>query len=132
MNKMKSLFVQFIKFGFVGCLNTLLSLAIYYGMVYFKIHYMIATVTSYLGSSVLGYVLNRIWVFKAKNTKVASSALKYYIVYASSLLINMGCMYLWVDLLNLSKYLAPIFTLCVTVPYNYIFSRLWVFKRNTK
>lgn len=128
LQKYKKIFIQFIKFGFVGCLNTIFSLAIYYVMVYFKINYMAATVVSYLVSSVIGYALNRIWVFKAKNTKVSSSALKYYIVYGSSLLINIGCMYLWVNILGLSKYIAPILTLCITVPFNYIFSRLWAFK----
>lgn len=37
-------------------------------------------------------------------------------------------MYLWVDVLHISKYLAPILTLFVTVPYNYLFSKFWVFK----
>lgn len=119
---------QFIKFGLVGGINTLVSLAIYYILVYFRINYMVATVTGYIGSSVIGYILNRTWVFKAQNTKVAKSAVKYYIVYGASLLINMGCMYLWINMLNLSQYLAPILTMCITVPFNYIFSKIWVYK----
>lgn len=121
---------QFIKFGIVGGINTVVSLAIYYLMVYFGVDYIIATVTGYIGSSVIGYMLNRIWVFKAQNTKVMNSALKYFIVYGTSLLINMGCMYLWIDVLHLSQYIAPILTLCITVPFNYVFSKLWAFKEN--
>ncbi len=120
MRKFKQLLIQFIKFGFVGCLNTLFSLAIYYLLLHFGISYMPATAAGYVGSAVLGYILSRVWVFQAKQVKIASSALKYAIVYGVSLLINMGCMYLWVDVLHLSEYIAPILTLCITVPFNFI------------
>lgn len=120
--------IQFIKFGLVGGVNTLLSLVVYYVMVYLGVNYMASTITGYLGSSVVGYVLNRVWVFKAQNIKVANSALKYLIVYGISLFINMGCMYLWIDIVHLSQYMAPILTMCITVPFNYISSKLWAFE----
>ena len=37
-------------------------------------------------------------------------------------------MYTFVDLLHISDKLAPILVLFFTIPYNYIFSKLWVFK----
>ena len=128
---MKSI-IQIIKFGLVGATNTIVSLLVYYIMIYFNISYMAATVSGYISSSIVGYVLNRIWVFKAKSTKIANSVIKYYIVYGISLLINMGCMFLWIDVLHLSEYVAPILTLCITVPFNYVLSKLWVFKKDTR
>ena len=124
---MKTL-VQFMKFGMVGVINTLASLVIYYILIYMKVNYMVATVAGYIISSVVGYLLNRRWVFHAHNTKLSSSVIKYYLVYGTSLLINMGCMYFWVDVLQLSQIIAPILTLCITVPYNYLPSKFWTFK----
>ncbi|MBU3143463.1 GtrA family protein [Clostridium sp. CF012] len=123
--------LQFIKFGFVGASNTLISLAIYYTLVYININYIVANALGYITSSICGYFLNRKWVFKESKEKTSKSVIKYYIVYASSFLINILCMYIWVDVLEISKIIAPILTMGITVPYNFIFNKIWVFKNNS-
>lgn len=122
---------QFVKFGIVGGTNTIISLLIYYLMVYWGISYLPATITGYFSSSIIGYILSRLWVFRAYTSKLFSSTIRYYIVYISSLLINVTTMYLWVDLIGLSKYIAPVLTLIITVPYNFVLSKFWVFKEKT-
>jgi putative flippase GtrA len=122
--------IQFIKFGLVGGVNTLVSLIVYYVMICLSVNYMVSTITGYLASLGVGYILNRGWVFKAQDTKVANSALKYLIIYGASLIINMVCMYIWIDIVFLSRYIAPILTLCITIPFNYIFSKFWAFRRS--
>ena len=118
---------QFIKFSFVGVSNTLISFAIYYALVYININYMIANIVGYIISSIWGYFLNRRWVFKGSKEKTTKSLIKYYIVYGSSFLINILCMYIWVDVLNISKTIAPILTMVITVPYNFILNKIWAF-----
>ena len=122
----KNEIVKLIKFGMVGVLNTFNSLWIYYLLISFHSNYLLATILGYIISSIIGYFLNKIWVFKEK-TKSKKSLIRYYIVYLSSLGLNVLLMYLWVDCLNLSDKIAPILTLLITVPYNFIFSRLWIF-----
>lgn len=126
MKKIKSVLNQFIKFGIVGAVNTISSWIIYYTLLYFHIHYIVSTTIAYILSSIIGFVLNRIWVFKSKN-KVSSSLIKYIITYGSSFFLNIGLMYLFVDIIGVSDRIAPILVLLFTIPYNYIFSRLWVF-----
>ena len=128
MSKYYKLLKQFIKFGIVGVINTVSSWAFYYPLIFINVEYKIATTIAYILSSIIGYVLNNGWVFK-KNVYDSNSVLRYYIVYGSSFFLNIGCMYLWVDVLHLSTYIAPILTLFITVPYNFIFSRLWVFTK---
>ena len=125
---MKKTFKQFIKFGIVGCINTFSSWVFYYPLLFLGLDYRICTTIAYILSSIIGYILNKKWVFK-KNVYDSNSVLKYYIVYGSSYIINMAAMYLWVDVLNLSDLIAPVLTLFITVPYNFIFSRLWVFTK---
>lgn len=121
-------FILLIKFSLVGVVNTISSLMIYYTLLYFNIHYNIAIILGYIGSSVIGYFLNRIWVFQARKNSFSSSLVKYYIVYISALLLNLICMHLWIETLNISNKLAPLLTLCITIPYNFLLSKLWVFK----
>lgn len=131
INIFKFKFMQFIKFGFVGAVNTLTSLAIYYLLVLIDIDYILSTIIGYVISSIVGYILNKLWVFKSKGDKVYRSIIKFYVIYGFSLLLNVGCMYLWINILSLTKYIAPVLTLCITIPFNFIFSKMWVFKSNT-
>lgn len=128
MNKIKSFFGQFIKFGIVGVINTVSSWIFYYSLLFLGVHYIISTTIAYILSSIIGFTLNKIWVFKSKN-KVSSSLLKYIVTYGSSYLLNVGVMYLLVDIIGISDKIAPLLVLFVTVPYNYVFSKLWVFKK---
>ena len=130
---MKNLIKQFLKFGIVGVINTVSSWIIYYSLIAININYLIATTVGYILSSILGYMLNNLWVFKYKSKKkMDGSILRYYAVYISSYLINLGCMYLLVDIMNISDKIAPILVLCVTVPYNFVFSKLWIFSQKRK
>lgn len=131
IDKLKDLFKQFFKFGIVGVINTLSSWAFYYTFLFFNVHYIAATTIAYILSSIIGFTLNKLWVFKNKN-KIRSSIFKYIITYGSSYLLTVGLMYLFVDVLNISDKIAPILVLFFTVPYNYVFSKLWVFKDKSK
>ena len=127
---MKKLIIQFFKFGIVGVINTVSSWIVYYSLLFVNIQYLVATTIAYFTSSIIGYFLNKIWVFKKnKEKKDNSSIVRYYIVYISSYFLNLGCMYLLVDILGISDKIAPILVLFVTVPYNFIFSKLWIFKQ---
>lgn len=120
--------LQFIKFGFVGASNNLIYFAIYYVLIYLNTNYLIANILGYTISSVWGYILNKKWVFKESTEKTSKSVIKYYIVYGSSFLINISFMYFFVDVFNFSKIIAPILTMFITVPYNFIFNKVWTFK----
>lgn len=125
--KAVKLIKQFFKFGIVGCINTFSSWIFYYSLLFIKVHYLVATTIAYILSSIIGFILNKSWVFEKKVYNYRS-ILKYYVVYGSSYLINIGCMSLFVEVMHISEMFAPILTLFVTVPYNYLFSRIWVFK----
>lgn len=128
MNNLLLKTVQFIKFGLVGFSNTIISLLVYYILIYLGISYLIANIAGYIISSLTGYVFNKIWVFKDAKRSIANSMIRYYVVYCSSFLINVSTMYLWVDIINIQKTIAPLLTLIITIPYNFIFSKYWTFK----
>lgn len=119
---------QFIKFSFVGASNTLICFLIYYALVFLNVNYIIANISGYITSSIWGYILNKKWVFKESAEKTTKSIIKYYVVYGSSFCINILCMYVFVEVLNISKIIAPILIICITVPYNFLFNKIWAFK----
>lgn len=119
---------QFLKFGLVGLSNTLISYVTYAALVYISIHYQVANIVAFIISSLSGFLLNRSWVFQAKQSSFYKQIVKYYIVYGSSLLLSMGLSYVWVEVMHINVYLAPLLNLFITVPYNYLLNKVWAFR----
>ncbi len=124
--------IQLIKFGCVGISNNLIFFAIYYICLAFNVNYLTANIFAYSISSLSGYILNKIWVFRRNKEKTSRKIVKYYIIYGSAFLINVLSMYILVDILVISAIVAPIITMCITVPYNFVLNKLWIFKDNRK
>ena len=59
--------------------------------------------------------------------------LKTYLSYAvTGLLLACIMSWLWVDVLNVSKLIAPLLNLVISVPVNFILNKLWAFKSSDK
>lgn len=123
VNFIKNNLSQIIRFGIIGLFNTCSSLIIYYVLLYLDFNYLLANLIAYFVSCFISYRFNKDFVFKS----VYGNKVKYYLVYGSSFVINMVCIYIWIEVLNITKEIAPIITLCITVPYNYLFSKFWTF-----
>lgn len=119
---------QFIKFGLVGCSNTVISLAIYYVLVYFKINYIIANIVGFIVSVLNAYYWNSKYVFKSNNNNKKSKIIKTYCSYGLTFLLSNGLLYFQVDILGISKIIAPIVSLLVTIPTNFLLNKFWTFK----
>lgn len=124
---------QFVDFSTVGVINLILSNAIYIGCVYIGIYYQISNQISYWLSVLNGYILNKLWVFSKQSSKKSpAQAIKYFAVYGFNFVLGIFLLWLYVDVLHISKYLAPIVSIPITIPLNYCLNRFWVFKKNKK
>ena len=119
---------EFIQFGIVGCSNTIISLVIYYGLIAININYIIAYSIGFIISVLNSYYWNNKYVFKNKKNNVKSKLLKSYIAYGATFLLSNGLLYLQVDILHLSELIAPLISLCITIPLNFLLNKYWTFK----
>ena len=126
----KETILSFVRFCIVGASNTAISLIIYYILIALNINYLIAISAGYILSSITGYFLSKIWVFKKGQSRIANSIFKYYILYGSALILNLICMHLFVQGLNIPNTVAPIITIVITTIYNFFLSKYWVFKKS--
>lgn len=125
--KLKNLFIQFFKFGIVGISNTLISLATYYLLVYLGVHYIIANTAGFLLSVCNAFYWNSKYVFKNSNETKGRAFIKVFLSYGGSFLLSTFIIFVLVDLLSISEWLAPILRLIVTVPLNFVVNKLWAF-----
>lgn len=124
-------FSQFIKFGFVGVLNNIISYGIYILLVALNINYIVANIIGFSVSVVNSYYWNSKYVFEQTQKRNRwRTFIKTYISYATTGIILNGILLIaWVELLSVSQYVAPILNLIVTVPVNFLLNKLWAYKK---
>lgn len=122
-------FEQFIKFGIVGISNTVISLAVYYLLLHFGVHYIIAYTAGFLLSVCNAFYWNNKYVFKDKQeTSLVKAFFKVLASYGFSFLFSLGLMSVLVELLNIPSVIAPVRKMAVTIPLNFVLNKVWAFK----
>lgn len=133
--------VQFVKFGIVGLSNTVVSYVIYIVslMLFQKLDvlknsdYLVAQIIAFVLSVLWSFYWNNKYVFTAEESEkrnMFQTLVKTYISYAfTGLFLNSILSLLWVELLHMSKLIAPIINLLVSVPINFFMNKFWAFKK---
>lgn len=115
-----------------GVLSTIVNWAAYIVCSrLFHLHYMPSTVVAFIVGVVFAYLVNKIMVFKSKDFSV-STICKEFIVFTTgrvaTLLMEMGMMFVFVDLCHLYDLVAKFICLIFVTIANYLISKLLVFK----
>lgn len=128
-DKMWESLEQFIKFGLVGCLNAIVTLVIYDFIIIVagENMYLIAQTIGYIGGIFNSYFWNSRFVFQGRKRKVNSFA-KMCICYGSTYFIQMGLLYVFVEIFHWSSFLAPIIAIIITTPINFVLNKMWAFR----
>ena len=134
---MKDSFIQFIKFGIVGLSNTVIGYGIYVISLYvFRKFSLFANIDIYVAQFIM-FLLSVLWsfywnkkkVFVKSRESIFKSLVKTYITYGfTTFLLSEVLLVLWVRVFNINEYIAPIFSLIITVPLNFIIQKFWVFR----
>lgn len=132
-------FFQFVKFCMVGVTNTFVSYFINVLTLFllsgYKLSYdyYIANVVAFLISVYWSFCLNSRFVFTEGRRSKVKTLLKSYMSYAlTGIVINNILSTLWVGVLGVSKYIAPMFNLLIAVPINFLMNKKWAYKSDTK
>lgn len=129
---------QFIKFGIVGFTNNVIFyimnviVLFFFKPVHFAWDYIIANIAGFFVSVLWSFYWNNKYVFvrqEGENRSLGKTLLKTYIAYGfTGIVLNNVLSYVWIDVLGMSKYIAPLINLFLTVPVNFILNKLWAFK----
>jgi len=119
---------KMVKYGLVGLLGTALHFGALLVLVEaLRMHPVPASAAGFILVVIVSYLLNRKWTFQA-TASGWKPLLKYLIVSASGLLINISILYVTVDLLQW-HYLIGQSLVVVAVPLsNFAFNYYWTFQ----
>lgn len=137
-NMIRNLFNKYreiIMYLIFGVLTTVVSLAVYYLLVYTILNpdnafeLQIANIISWIAGVAFAYVTNRSVVFQSNNKNKAKEATSFVLARVVTLVMDMIIMFVGVTLLHGNDKILKLISQVVVIVSNYIFSKLFVFKK---
>lgn len=130
---------EIINYLIFGILATIVSIGVKYALLFTileasnALELQLSVIISWIAAVLFAYFTNRTFVFKSKNKNKLKEFVSFIIARLSTLLLEMFIMWFFVTLLKLNSNLyVIIFTLisqAAVIIGNYIFSKLFVFKK---
>lgn len=137
--KIKALYSKYkeiINYLIVGVLTTIVSLIVYYVSVLTflnpEIPYQlqIANILQWVAGVTFAYFTNRKYVFESKEKNQIKEASKFVLARLLTLVMDMFIMWLGVTILHGNDKIIKLVSQVVITISNYVFSKLFVFKKN--
>ena len=141
MEKCMELYKQYkeiINYLIVGVLTTVVSLGVYYACVLTfldpenAIQLQVANIISWVAAVTFAYFTNRKFVFESKNPDMLKEASAFVGARVATLLMDMLCMFIMVTCMGLSDKIAKLVVQVIVTVANYVFSKIFVFRKKDK
>lgn len=142
LNKILKLYKKYdeiIRYLFIGVLSTIVNLVVKFLLLFLvldaknELELQIAVIISWVVAVVFAYITNRKIVFKSKNNNLFKEAKNFFLARVGTLALEMILMWLFINLLGLNSdlwvFVITCFVQFLVIVANYIFSKLFVFKK---
>ena len=134
--EIKKAIIQFMKFGTIGAINTVLSYAITNGAYYLlHLHEQISNIIAFVITVFISFMLNGKFVFteNKEERNFWKSLLKVYASYSiTGVFLTAILLYIEEELLGIPHYIATLMNLVVTIPINFLLNKFWAYKDKGK
>lgn len=124
---------EVINYLIFGVLTTLVNIVVYEIFTKaFHVDYLVSTVIAWIFSVAFAYVTNKIFVFESKNntkTEILKEIVSFVGFRLFSGVMDIVFMYITVDVFLFNDSLMKITSNVVVVILNYLFSKLFIFKK---
>lgn len=131
-------FIQFVKFGIVGASNTIISYVL--NVIVLVMLQPLGVSWDFIAGNVVAFVLSVLWSFywnnkfvftvqEGEKRSIWKALLKTYVAYGfTGIILNNILSWLWINVFGISKYIAPLINLIISVPVNFVINKLWAFR----
>lgn len=126
---------ELVNYLIVGVLTTVVSLGVYYGCVLtfldpdVPVQLQAANVISWIAAVTFAYFTNRRYVFESQNQNRMKEAAAFYGSRVTTLLMDMGCMFVMVSMLGFNDKIAKLVVQVIVTAANYVLSKFLVFRK---
>lgn len=129
---------EVITYLIAGGLTTVVNFVVY-GVLfnYLDVANMLANTIAWVVAVIFAYIVNNYWVFQndtSSGKKEGEKLVKFFSARIVTLIVESAGMFFFIDVLKLYQYnmIVKGFIAIIVIVLNYIFSKLFVFDKNTK
>ena len=127
-----SLLVQFIKFGFVGISNTIITAIIIWLLLkMLGTSNLVANISGYAVGLINSFIWNRKWTFESK-LKVKDTVFKFMLTFVLSYLLQLGVLFLLLNQLLIDAYWCHLQAMVIYTVANFSLNKYYTFKTGKK
>lgn len=123
--------ILYVIFGGFTTVVNLVSYALFTRLMH--IDDFVAIFLSWVLAVFFAYITNKIWVFESKSTE-AKQLFKEIVSFASARVATLGLeyviMFIGVDMMHINDMIVKVFAQVLVIVANYIFSKLFIFKKS--
>ena len=126
---------RIIRFGCVGCLNTMFDFGIFCILNnLFGINYIISQIVSYSSGTVNSYFFNKFWTFNdtKTNKRTTKEIVQFIVVNAASLGVSLIGLSILMKDRSMNSFFAKIIAMVLAQVVNFLGYRFWVFGEKVK
>lgn len=123
---------EVIHYLIFGGLTTLVNFIVYFTVKWVGIEEWISNAIAWVIAVAFAYITNKIFVFESKTTEkkeILKEISSFFACRAFSGVLDIGLFWLLVDRLGFNDIIVKIILQIIVILLNYIFSKLWVFKK---
>jgi putative flippase GtrA len=126
----KAFLGKILRFGIVGFVSFVVDFSLTYACKEW-LHWdkYLANTIGFLVSSVLNFMLNRIWAFDSKDERVTKQAALFAIATVSGLFLGNGMVYLFADYIGINFYIAKLMSVGIMMIWNFSVNHFIIFKK---
>ena len=118
---------EFIKFGVVGGIATVLHYAIYFVLQALTVQYNIAYTIGYFLSFIFNFFASNYFTFNTKPN--ANKGFRFLLAHVFNYLLQIALLNLYIYV-GISKSIAPIFVFVVSIPVNFVLVKIALKSKN--
>ncbi|MBU2552942.1 MAG: GtrA family protein [Bacteroidetes bacterium] len=120
----------FLRYNVVSIIATVVDFVVLIGLTEIAhLWYLFSATAGALSGGITGFILERNWVFKRKEVKLATQSTKYLLIWIVSIVLNTGGLYLMVELSGYQYIISKIIvSVMVGVGFNYLMHKYYIFK----
>lgn len=133
---------EIIVYLIFGVLATIVNLGVKYTLLFTildaknSVELQVSIIISWIAAVLFAYFTNRTFVFKSENKNKIKELISFVVGRIATLIMEMIVMWFFVTLLGLSSDLfvviITVFAQALVIIVNYIFSKLFIFKKDKK
>lgn len=124
---------EVINYLIFGVLTTLVNFIVYIGLAKgLNVNEMLANIVAWILSVIFAYITNKLYVFESKTENLQQIIREFTSFVACRLfsgILDIVSFYIFVTILNINDILAKVIVSVVVVILNYVFSKIFIFKK---